>query len=72
MDGLSRALGKGGAAPGTGFHVLAADGRYERRRTDEDGIYPPEVITGFRLREAWLWQQPLPKALSVLKELGVV
>ena len=54
------------------FHVLAADGRYERRRTDEDGVYPSEVIAGFRLREAWLWQQPLPKALSVLKELGVV
>ena len=54
------------------FHALAADGRYERRRTDEDGTYPSEVITGFRLREAWLWQQPLPKALSVLKELGVV
>ena len=54
------------------FHVLAADGRYERRRTDEDGIHQCEVITGFRLREAWLWQRPLPKALSVLKELGVV
>ena len=54
------------------FHVLAADRRYERRRTGEDGVYPSEVITGFRLRESWLWQQPLPKALSVLKELGVV
>ena len=54
------------------FHVLAADGRYERRRTDEDGIYSSEVITGFRLRESWLWQQPLPKALSALRELGVV
>ena len=54
------------------FHVLAADERYERRRTGEDGVYPSEVITGFRLRESWLWQQPLPKALSVLKELGVV
>ena len=54
------------------FHVLAADGRYERRRTDEDGVYPSKVIAGFRLREAWLWRKPLPKALSVLKELGVV
>ena len=54
------------------FHVLAEDGRYERRRTDEDGVYLSEVIAGFRLREAWLWQKPLPKALSVLKELGVV
>ena len=54
------------------FYVLAADGRYERRRTEEDGICPSEVITDFRLRESWLWQQPLPKALSALKELGVV
>ena len=44
---------------------------YERRRTDEDSIHPCEVITGFRLREAWLWLQPLPKALSALKVLGV-
>ena len=54
------------------FHVLAADGRYERRRTGEDGVHASEVITGFRLREAWLWQQPRPKAVSALKELGVV
>ena len=54
------------------FYVLAADGRCERRWTGEDGIYPSEVITGFRLRESWLWQQPLPKALSALREFGVV
>ena len=54
------------------FHVLAADGRYERRRTGEDGVYPCEVVTGFRLRESWLWEQPLPKALAALKELGAV
>ncbi len=54
------------------FYVLAADGRYERRRTDDTGIYRSEVMTGFRLREAWLWQRPLPKTLSVLKQLEVV
>ena len=54
------------------FHVLAADGRYERRCTGEDGVHASEVIIGFRLRESWLWQPPPPKTLSVLKELGVV
>ena len=54
------------------FYVLAADGRYERQRPDAAGIYRSEVIRGLWLKEAWLWQQPLSKVVSVLQELGVV
>lgn len=54
------------------FYVLGPDGRYERKRPDEQGIYRASVVAGFWLREEWLWQEPPPKALTVLKELGVV
>jgi Uma2 family endonuclease len=54
------------------FYVLAADGRYERQRADARGIYRSQVVAGFWLKEGWLWQEPLPKTLSVLHELGVV
>lgn len=54
------------------FYVLAAGGRYERQRADAQGVYHSQVVEGFWLKEGWLWQEPLPKVLSVLHELGVV
>jgi Uma2 family endonuclease len=54
------------------FYVLATDGRYERQRADGRGVYRSRVVAGFWLKEEWLWQEPLPKVLSVLHELGVV
>ena len=54
------------------FYVLAADGRYERKRADIQGVYHSEVVEGFWLKEAWLWQDPPPKVLAVLQELGIV
>jgi hypothetical protein len=30
------------------------------------------VLTGFWLRVSWLWQDPLPPVVPVLKELGVL
>lgn len=56
----------------TDFYVLSADGRYERRRADTQGIYRSEVVPGFWLKEEWLWQDPSPAALAVLHELGVL
>jgi Uma2 family endonuclease len=54
------------------FYVRAADGRYERKRSDDQGIYHSQVIDGLWLRERWFWKNPLPKVLSILRELGVV
>jgi Uma2 family endonuclease len=54
------------------FYVLAADGRYERQRADTQGVYRSRIVVGFWLKEAWLWQEPLPKVLEVLRELEVV
>jgi Uma2 family endonuclease len=54
------------------YYVLANDGRYERRRADAQGVYHSEAVSGFWLKEEWLWQELPPNALAVLRELKVV
>jgi Uma2 family endonuclease len=54
------------------YYVLATDGRYERRRADTQGVYHSEVVSGFWLKEEWLWQEPPPNTLTVLRELKVL
>jgi Uma2 family endonuclease len=54
------------------FYQLDEQGLYRAAAPDSDGIYHSHVLQGFWLRVAWLWQKPLPPALSVLKELGVL
>ena len=34
--------------------------------------YASVAVPGFRLRTAWLWQEPLPKILDVVRELGLL
>jgi Uma2 family endonuclease len=51
------------------FFVLK-EGRYERRVEDKQGIYRSEVLKGFWMKVAWLWN--LPPVLDVLKELGLI
>jgi Uma2 family endonuclease len=48
------------------------DGRYQQVSPDAEDIYRSEVLPGFWLRVEWLWQEPLPKTLDVLRELGVL
>ena len=36
------------------------------------GVYESPTVAGFRLDIEWLWQEPLPLALDVLRELGAV
>lgn len=54
------------------FYVLDRDGRYERVRPDPEGVYASRVLRGFRLRVEWLWAEPLPPLVDVLKYLGVL
>ncbi len=54
------------------FYVLGPDGRYDRRRADAAGIYRSEVVEGLWVRPEWLWQDPLPPVLTVLRELGLL
>jgi Uma2 family endonuclease len=54
------------------FYVLGPDNRYDRRRADAAGIYRSQVVEGLWARPEWLWQDPLPPVLVVLRELGLL
>jgi Uma2 family endonuclease len=53
------------------FYVLGTDGRYRLVALGEDGVYHSQILQGFWLNVAWLWQEPLPRVLKVLSGLGV-
>lgn len=54
------------------FYRLGKDRRYHQALPDADGIFHSESVPGFWLRVAWIWQDPLPNELDVLRELGVL
>ncbi len=37
-----------------------------------EGVFRSEVLTGLELDTAWLWQEPLPPLMFVLKAWGLV
>lgn len=51
------------------YHLI--DGHY-RLMILNDGIYHSEVLPGFRLCELWLWEDPLPNVLNVLRKLEII
>jgi Uma2 family endonuclease len=53
------------------FFRLGADGRYTEV-VPEAGVVRSEAVPGFWLRVDWLWQDPPPKTLDVLHELGAL
>jgi Uma2 family endonuclease len=53
------------------LYHLGEDQRY-RSVTPQDGKYPSSVIPGFYIRAEWLWSEPLPPTLTVLREFGVL
>jgi Uma2 family endonuclease len=54
------------------FYRLGSDGIYSAATTGKDGIFRSDVIEGLWLKVEWLWQDPLPTLMSVLKEWGLV
>ncbi|MBI3914274.1 MAG: Uma2 family endonuclease [Chloroflexi bacterium] len=55
----------------TQVHALNNAGKYARI-AESAGVIHSTVLPGFWLRTAWLWQDPLPNTLDVLRELGVL
>ena len=53
------------------FYVLGDDGIYRAALIDE-GVFESVVLKGLRLEVDWLWQEPLPPLLSVLKIWGLI
>jgi Uma2 family endonuclease len=54
------------------FYQLGSDGIYRPVPVDAEGIYRSAVLDGLWLKVGWLWQEPLPLLLSVLKEWELV
>jgi Uma2 family endonuclease len=52
------------------FYLLEKD-RFEEVPI-QYGIYRSQAVPGFWLKVDWLWQEPLPPVLEVLRELGLV
>lgn len=54
------------------LYHLGEKGWYEPVLLDAEGVYRSRVVPGFWLKVDWLWQEPLPKVLDVLREMGMV
>ena len=52
-------------------YTLGADGRYTLIE-ERNGRVHSTILTGFFLKPAWLWQEPLPNPLDILRELGAL
>ncbi len=51
-------------------YAIDAKGHYGRL-AEPDGKISSAALTGFYLRPQWLWQEPLPKFMEALREMGV-
>ncbi len=54
------------------FYRLGDDGIFQAVPVGDDGIFRSEVLEGLWLRVDWLWQEPLPALLSVVKDWELV
>jgi Uma2 family endonuclease len=54
------------------FYHLGPDNIYRPAPVGEDGIYCSAVLEGLWLKVEWLWQEPLPTLMSVLREWQLV
>lgn len=54
------------------FYRLGSNRIYSAVTLGDDGIFHSRMIEGLWLKVDWLWQDPLPTLMSVLKEWGLV
>jgi Uma2 family endonuclease len=54
------------------FYQLAEDLRFRPVHLTDDRTFRSEVLPGLWIKTDWLWQEPLPPLMSVLKEWGLV
>ncbi|MFN3422748.1 MAG: Uma2 family endonuclease [Armatimonadota bacterium] len=53
------------------FYRRGEEGIFRLVFVGNEGIFRSEVLKGFWLKVDWLWQEPLPPLMSVLKEWGL-
>lgn len=53
------------------FYLLNENGIYQTA-TLENGVFRSTVIEGFYLRVEWLWREPLPQIISILREWKLI
>lgn len=54
------------------FYRLGEDGKYLAIAAGEDGIFRSTVLEGFWIQVDWLFQEPKPPFLSILKEWKIL
>ncbi len=54
------------------FYQMGSDGLYRTVQIDSDGVYQSAVLQGLWIKAAWLWREPLPPLLTVLKEWKLI
>jgi Uma2 family endonuclease len=54
------------------FYLIGEDGKYHPMPVDDDGVFHSVVLPGFWLKIEWIWQEPRPAVLSILREWGVI
>ena len=54
------------------LYELDPNGRYHLALSGRSGVYRSAVLQGFPLDLDWLWQQPPPKALPIVRQLGLL
>ena len=54
------------------FYQLQADGTYRLVPADANNIYHSAIVPGLWINVNWLWQNPLPSILDVLREWQLI
>jgi Uma2 family endonuclease len=54
------------------FYQRGDNGFYRAVPADESGLYHSQVLPGLWIKIEWLWQEPLPQLLSILKEWKLI
>jgi Uma2 family endonuclease len=54
------------------FYTLNDDQHYELIMSGKAGKFESRVLPGFYLQIEWLWQKPLPKVATILKDMGIL
>jgi Uma2 family endonuclease len=54
------------------FYELGDDHRYHPILIGAQGTFRSNVLDGFYLNVEWLWQEPRPKVMNILREMGIL